>query len=138
MLEDDCFYASIISLDKGKKIFKGKCLPNKKIDFNGLGSSHVHLENKIFLSIGAPEQESFDIRELAQKNDSVYGKIVTINKNDLNQVIKGWQEALQLMSVGSKWEIVIPSELAYGDRGAGRVISPNSTLLFDIELISIK
>ena len=80
MLEDDCFYASIISLDKGKKIFKGKCLPNKKIDFNGLGSSHVHLENKIFLSIGAPEQESFDIRELAQKNDSVYGKIVTINK----------------------------------------------------------
>ena len=42
------------------------------------------------------------------------------------------------MSVGSKWEIVIPSELAYGDRGAGRVISPNSTLLFDIELISIK
>ena len=56
----------------------------------------------------------------------------------LNQVIKGWQEALQLMSVGSKWEIVIPSELAYGERGAGRVISPNSTLLFDIELISIK
>ena len=96
LLEDDCFYASIISLDKGKKIFKGKCLPNKKIDFNGLGSSHVHLENKIFLSIGAPEQESFDIRELAQKNDSVYGKIVTINKNDLNQVIKGEKNKINL------------------------------------------
>ena len=56
----------------------------------------------------------------------------------LKQVIKGWQEALQLMSVGSKWQIVIPSELAYGERGAGRLIGPNSTLIFDIELISIK
>ena len=56
----------------------------------------------------------------------------------LNQVIKGWQEALQLMSVGSKWQIVIPSELAYGERGAGRAIGPNSTLIFDIELLSIK
>ena len=56
----------------------------------------------------------------------------------LKQVIKGWQEALQLMSIGSKWQIVIPSELAYGERGAGRVIGPNSTLIFDIELISIK
>jgi len=56
----------------------------------------------------------------------------------LNQVIKGWQEALQLMSVGSKWQIVIPSELAYGKRGAGRVIGPNATLIFDIELLSIK
>ena len=69
--------------------------------------------------------------------DSSYSRGEPIELN-LNQVIKGWQEALQLMSVGSKWEIVIPSELAYGERGAGRVISPNSTLLFDIELISIK
>ena len=56
----------------------------------------------------------------------------------LNQVIKGWQEALQLMSVGSKWQIVIPSELAYGEKGAGEVILPNATLIFDIELLSIK
>ena len=56
----------------------------------------------------------------------------------LNQVIKGWQETLQLMSVGSKWQVFIPSELAYGERGAGRSIEPNSTLIFDIELLSIK
>ena len=56
----------------------------------------------------------------------------------VNQVIKGWQEALQLMKAGSKWEIAVPSELGYGARGAGGVIGPHSTLLFDIELIEIK
>lgn len=52
-------------------------------------------------------------------------------------VIKGWTEALQLMPVGSKWEIYVPSELAYGASGAGQKIGPNSTLIFQIELIEI-
>ncbi len=55
----------------------------------------------------------------------------------VNQVIKGWTEALQLMPRGSHWQLVIPAELAYGDRGAGALIPPKSTLIFDVELISI-
>lgn len=53
-------------------------------------------------------------------------------------VIKGWQEVLQLMPVGSKWKAYIPSELAYGTRGAGADIGPNETLVFEIELLNIK
>lgn len=52
-------------------------------------------------------------------------------------VIKGWTEALQLMPVGSKWKLFIPSDLAYGERGAGAQIGPYSTLIFDIELLEI-
>ncbi|MFA7104474.1 MAG: FKBP-type peptidyl-prolyl cis-trans isomerase [Dysgonamonadaceae bacterium] len=55
----------------------------------------------------------------------------------VNQVIKGWVEALQLMNEGSKWRLFIPSELAYDKQGAGNMIEPNSTLIFDVELLAI-
>ena len=55
----------------------------------------------------------------------------------VSQVIPGWVEALQLMPVGSKWRLFIPSNLAYGEHGAGDVIEPNSTLIFDVELLDI-
>jgi FKBP-type peptidyl-prolyl cis-trans isomerase FklB len=56
----------------------------------------------------------------------------------VNQVIKGWVEALQLMPIGSKWRLFIPSELAYGKQGAGGAIQPNSALIFDVELLGIE
>lgn len=55
----------------------------------------------------------------------------------VTQVIKGWVEALQLMTVGSKWRLFIPSELAYGAQGAGQAIKPHSTLIFNVELLEI-
>ena len=56
----------------------------------------------------------------------------------VNQVIPGWSEALQLMQVGSKYRVVIPSELAYGETGASPVIQPNSVLIFEIDLLGIE
>src|SRR6202051_4696718 len=59
-------------------------------------------------------------------------------KFGVGQVIKGWTEALQLMPVGSKWQLFVPSSLAYGERGAGGDIGPDATLIFDVELLSIE
>jgi FKBP-type peptidyl-prolyl cis-trans isomerase FklB len=55
-----------------------------------------------------------------------------------DRVIAGWREALQLMKEGAKWQLFIPPDLAYGDRGVNEVIGPNSTLIFEVELLSIQ
>ena len=55
-----------------------------------------------------------------------------------NQVIKGWTEAMQLMKEGDTWELYIPSDLAYGDRGAGRSIPGGAALIFTLEMIKVK
>ena len=55
----------------------------------------------------------------------------------VNGVIPGWQEALKLMKVGSKWQLFVPAGLAYGEKGAGNTIGPNATLIFEVELLSI-
>ncbi len=69
--------------------------------------------------------------------DSSYKRGETISF-PVSGVIKGWTEALQLMQEGDKWQLYIPSDLAYGPRGAGGDIGPNATLIFDIELVSVK
>ena len=53
-------------------------------------------------------------------------------------MIRGWTEALQLMKEGDKWELIIPHDLGYGSKGAGNIIPPDSTLIFEVELIEIK
>ena len=95
-LKENCFYASIVSLNDGKELFKTKCLPRKYLDYNGLGSSHVHNNNKIFLSIGTPEQRSSEIRILAQDDNSMFGKILEIEKTNLDKIIVKQENNLNL------------------------------------------
>jgi len=73
-------------------------------------------------------------------NDSVFDSSVDRGEPAIfpvNGVIQGWVEALQLMSTGSKWRLFVPSELAYGQQGAGGTIGPNTALIFDVELLEI-
>ena len=95
-LNNGCYYASIVLIDQSKEIFNTQCLPKKKIDYNGLGSSHIHYNDKIFLSIGTPEQASSAIRELAQDKNSFFGKIVEIDKKDLDKIIVGHANDLDI------------------------------------------
>ena len=87
-LEKNCYYAAIINLSSGKEVFKTACLPesdNPYLDFNGLGSSTIHHENKILLSIGTPTYTSDTISNLAQEKKSYFGKILSINIEDFNE-----------------------------------------------------
>ena len=93
-LKGNCFYASIILLNQAKEIFKTKCLKHNMIDFNGLGSSNIHYKNKIFVTIGAPEQVVSDIANLAQNDESMFGKIIEIDKSDLDSIIEGSKSTL--------------------------------------------
>lgn len=72
-----------------------------------------------------------------QEFDSSYARGEPISLN-LKGVIKGWQIALPMMKVGAKWKLFVPSDLAYGQQAAGPDIGPNSTLIFDIELLEVK
>ena len=91
-----CFYASIVSLNNAKELFKTKCLPKEYIDYNGLGSSSIHYDNKIFLSIGTPEQRSSEIRILAQDDNSMFGKILEIKKTNLDKIIARQENNINL------------------------------------------
>ena len=81
----DCIYASLISLKNKKEILKSKCLPDSaKINFAGLGSAYLILEDNLLLSIGAPENSSQVVSELAQNKDSIFGKILNIEVKSLS------------------------------------------------------
>lgn len=82
-----------------------------------------------------------DIVEVKYKGTTIDGKVFDEQKDPikfpLNAIIPGWTEGLQLMKEGGKAKLYIPSDLAYGEMGAGEVIPPNSTLIFDIELVKV-
>tara|TARA_E500000331_G_scaffold354819_1_gene408803 strand:+ start:186 stop:1427 length:1242 start_codon:yes stop_codon:yes gene_type:complete len=83
----ECFYASIVDLSISKEIFKSRCLPDskKKTDFNGLGASNIHLKDSIYLSIGTPTQNSKLIYNLAQNDDSIFGKTIKVKKKNFSE-----------------------------------------------------
>ena len=88
--EGKCFFASIIFLTNGEEVFRSKCLPENPSnnDFNGLGSSNVHFDDSILITLGTPEKHLSKNSLLAQEDSSMFGKILEITKKDLNEVLE--------------------------------------------------
>lgn len=102
------------------------------------------LQYKIIKEGTGPKPAAGDKVKVHYQGSLINGKVFdsSIERGEpvtfgVSEVIPGWTEALQLMPVGSKWQLFIPSELGYGDAGAGNDIKPGSTLLFDVELLEI-
>ena len=102
------------------------------------------LQYKILTAGNGPKPKASETVKCHYEGRLINGTVFdsSIRRNEpaefpVSGVIAGWVEALQLMPVGSKWQLYIPSELAYGTHGAGQSIGPNQTLIFDVELLAI-
>lgn len=102
------------------------------------------LQYKILKAGNGPKPKASDTVKCHYEGRLINGQVFdsSIKRGEpaefpVSGVIAGWVEALQLMPVGSKWQLYIPSELAYGSHGAGQSIGPNETLIFDVELLAI-
>ncbi len=130
---------SKVNSEKGKKFLE------KKKKEKGVKTTKSGLQYKIIKEGKGKKPTASDTVTTHYKGTLIDGKVFDSSYDrgepatfPVGGVIKGWTEALQLMPVGSKWELYIPSELAYGKRGAGADIGPDSTLVFEVELLSIK
>jgi len=124
--------------EKGSKFLAD----NKKND--GIFVTASGLQYKVIVKGDGPKPAATDKVRVHYTGKTIDGQVFdsSVERGEpaefpLNQVIPGWTEGLQLMSVGSKYMLYIPSELGYGDRGSGGIIKPGATLIFEVELLDI-
>jgi FKBP-type peptidyl-prolyl cis-trans isomerase FklB len=129
--------------DKNTKDGEAFLADNKKKD--GVVTTASGLQYKVITAGSGPKPKPTDTVTVHYRGTLIDGKVFDSSYDrkepatfPVNGVIQGWQEALQLMPVGSKYELYIPANLAYGARGAGQDIGPNSVLVFQVELLAIK
>jgi FKBP-type peptidyl-prolyl cis-trans isomerase len=123
----------------------GQKFLDEKAKQAGVKKTSSGLEYKVIKEGTGAKPTDSDIVETNYRGTTIDGKEFDSSAKHgststlpVNGVIKGWSEALKMMPVGSKWEIYVPPDLAYGDEGYGDDIAPGSTLVFDLELLSIK
>ena len=122
---------------------EGKAFLASNITAEGVDSTATGLQYKVLVAGKGPKPTENDRVKVNYRGTLIDGTVFDETKEGepatfpLRGVIKGWTEALQMMPVGSKWEIYVPADLAYGKRGGGEKIGPNKTLIFQIELLEI-
>lgn len=127
--------------DKNQKAGDAFLADNAKKD--GVKTTASGLQYKIIKSGTGKSPKATDTVSVNYKGTLIDGKEFDASKDGpvsfpVNRVIPGWTEALQMMKVGDKWQLVIPAKLAYGEHGAGADIGPNSVLVFEVELLEVK
>ncbi len=129
----------IINLEEGRKFLE----ENKKRE--GVTELPSGLQYEVITEGDGPKPSATDRVKCHYHGTTINGNVFdsSVQRGEpavfgVNQVIKGWVEALQLMPVGSKWKLFIPTEMAYGAQGAGGDIEPNSALIFEVELLGIE
>ena len=129
--------------DKNQKDGEKFLAENKKKD--GVKTTASGLQYKVLKSGSGKTPKATDTVKVHYQGTLIDGTVFdsSIERGEpatfpVNGVIPGWTEVLQLMKEGDKWQVVIPSQLAYGAQGAGPKIGPNSTLIFDVELLSVE
>lgn len=125
-----------------KNLAEGRSFLESNIKNEGVDSTATGLQYKVIVMGEGPKPAANDRVKVNYRGTLIDGTEFDASKDEpitlsLNGVIAGWKEALQMMPVGSKWQIYVPADLAYGKRGGGEKIGPNATLIFDIELVEI-
>jgi FKBP-type peptidyl-prolyl cis-trans isomerase len=122
----------------------GNAFLEKNKTREGVKTTASGLQYEIIKEGTGPKPVATDMVKVHYHGTTIDGKVFdsSIDRGEpvefpVGGVIPGWTEALQLMAVGSKWKIYLPANLAYGERGAGSNIQPNSTLIFEVELLEI-
>jgi len=123
---------------------KGRQFLTENKKRNGVYETASGLQYEVIVMGNGPKPEATDKVKVHYTGKTLDGQVFdsSVERGQpidfgLNQVIRGWTEGLQLMPVGSKYMLYIPSDLAYGDRGSGALIKPGATLVFEVELLDI-
>jgi len=139
------FFQTLQSEMNGKNIEEGKAFLSENAKRDGVIILPSGLQYEVMTEGNGAKPKATDTVEVHYHGSLIDGSVFdsSVNRGEpatfgVTQVIPGWVEALQLMPVGSKWKLFIPSDLAYGAQGAGQAIAPHATLVFEVELLDIK
>lgn len=138
------FFESASERQAQKNLEEGNAFLEKNKARAGVTTTESGLQYEVLTAGTGPMPTSADQVRVHYHGTLIDGKVFdsSVNRGEpvvfgVGQVIPGWTEALQLMPVGSKWKIYLPSNIAYGERGAGGDIGPNAALIFEVELLEI-